>query len=275
MRILFSNWKYILKNLWFVLPFAILPAVFLALSLDYTAIKETTKAFFTGDPTFGFIRLFRMWSLIRVDSWVGALIGVGSVLCVSVCTALMLSLVEKHMRIGKRTLSGAFSQLGNNFFTALAVTVLYLFLYEVWAVVTAAILYAAGGIVDNLIGIYLISIAAYIVLGGVLFYCVTIFYLWLPCLQHTGFHGYEALRYSYQLMINVRGKLFISLAGGFIVACAVFAASAVLLPRLLFYAVAFVAFVFLYLSFCIRMETFYFATDKLDREDLIRSYREL
>ena len=219
---MFGNWKYIFKNIWFVLPFAILPGAFLALSLDYTAIRETVKAFFTGDPSIGFIQLFRAWSLIRVDSWVGALIGAGAYISVSVCTALMLSLVEKHMRIGKRTLSGAFSQLGNNLFTALGVTLLYLFLYEAWAVVTAAIQYAVGGIVDNATGVYLISVAAYLVLGGVLFYCSTIFYLWLPCLQHTGFHGYEALRYSYQLMINVRGRLFFSLAGGFIGACALF-----------------------------------------------------
>ena len=272
---MFGNWKYIFKNIWFVLPFAILPGAFLALSLDYTAIRETVKAFFTGDPSIGFIQLFRAWSLIRVDSWVGALIGAGAYISVSVCTALMLSLVEKHMRIGKRTLSGAFSQLGNNLFTALGVTLLYLFLYEAWAVVTAAIQYAVGGIVDNATGVYLISVAAYLVLGGVLFYCSTIFYLWLPCLQHTGFHGYEALRYSYQLMINVRGRLFFSLAGVFIGACALFGAFAVYLPRPLFYAAAFLVCVWLYLSFCIRMETFYFATDKLDREDLIRSYREL
>lgn len=275
MRIMFGNWKYILKNLWFVLPFAVLPAVFLALSLDYTAIKETTTAFFTGNPSVGFLHLLRAWSLIRVDSWIGALIGVGVFVCVSVCTALMLSLVEKHMRIGKRTLSGAFSQLGNNLFTAVAVTLLYLVLYEVWAVITAAILYAVGGIVDNITGIYLLSVAAYLVLGAALVYCATIFYLWLPCLQHTGFNGYEALCYSYQLMINVRGRLFLSLTGGLVFAISVFAVCAVYLPRPLFYAAAFVVFICLYLSFCIRMETFYFATDKLDREDLIRSYREL
>ena len=29
------------------------------------------------------------------------------------------------------------------------------------------------------------------------------------------------------------------------------------------------------MSYCVRMETFYFETDKLDREDLLLSYREL
>ena len=39
MRTVFGSWKYIFKNLWFVLPFSVVPAVFMALSLDYDRIS--------------------------------------------------------------------------------------------------------------------------------------------------------------------------------------------------------------------------------------------
>ena len=55
----------------------------------------------------------------------------------------------------------------------------------------------------------------------------------------------------------------------------VISAASMFIPHLPFMLVAFVAFVLLYLNFCIRMETAYFAADKIDREDLIRSYRRL
>lgn len=275
MRIVFGNWKYIFKNLWLVLPFALLPALFLSLSVDYTKIAAYVKNLFTGNPRAEFLDLFRTWSLLRFDSVLGAVYSVLSFVCVVFFMAFMLSLVEKHMRIGKRTLSGAFSQLGNVFLTSAFITLLYLIIYEVWGIVIAAILYAVGAFAGTAAGIYLLSALVFAVLVFALAYVVSVFYLWFPCLQITGFRPYEAFRYSYQLMTGVRWRLVLSFLLSLAVVFAVVAASAYFLPEVLFRAVLFVMFVFLFLSFCIRMETVYFETDKIGREDLIRSYREL
>lgn len=275
MRIVFGNWKYIFKNLWLVLPFALLPALFLSLSVDYTKIAVYVKNLFTGNPRAEFIDLFRTWSLIRFDSVLGAVYSVLSFVCVVFFMAFMLSLVEKHMRIGKRTLSGAFSQLGNVFLTSAFITFLYLIIYEAWGIVIAAILYAVGAFAGTAAGTYLLSALVFAVLVFALAYVVSVFYLWFPCLQITGFRPYEAFRYSYQLMTGVRWRLVLSFLLSLAVVFAAVAASAYFLPEVLFRAVLFVMFVFLFLSFCIRMETVYFETDKIGREDLIRSYREL
>ncbi len=273
---IFGSWKYILKNLWFVLPFAIVPAAFLALSVDYHAIRELTAGIFAGNSEMSFFLLFRSLSVIRVDGWVGALIGVGTVFACAVFAAVMLSLVEKHMRIGKRTVSGAFSQLGNNLFSSLGITLLYGALYELWALVSAAVLYAIGGLVKASVGAWLLSVLAFLGLSAVLLFCITVFYLWLPCLQLTGFRPYEALRYSYQLVVNVRGRLLLTLIAEFLCVTLVCALAGAFLPYYwMFLIVMFIAFALLFLSFCIRMEIVYFKTDKLDREDLIRSYRGL
>ena len=116
MRIMFGNWKYIVKNIWFVLPFAIVPGIFLALSLDLDAVTAFVHAFFAGNPRIGFVETFRTLSFIRIDSWLGAVFSICAFLSIVFFMTVMLSLVEKHMRIGKRTFSGAFSQIGNLLF---------------------------------------------------------------------------------------------------------------------------------------------------------------
>ena len=70
-------------------------------------------------------------------------------------------------------------------------------------------------------------------------------------------------------MVGVRGKLVLSLAisavGMFfiLVACS-------LLPEAAFYVIGLILLMFLFLNFVVRMETLYFETDKLDREDILR-----
>ena len=84
-----------------------------------------------------------------------------------------------------------------------------------------------------------------------------------------GFRFFESLLYSYRLMVGVRGKLLLSFAisviGMFLilVLCS-------LLPYAAYHIIAVVLFFFLFLNFGIRMETLYFETDKLDREDILR-----
>ena len=50
---------------------------------------------------------------------------------------------------------------------------------------------------------------------------------------------------------------------------------AAVLPEYFFYIAAFLFLIILFSSFCVRMETIYFAVDRLDREDIIRSWRDL
>ena len=273
MKVVFGHWKYIFKNLWFVLPFALVPAVFVALSIDQGAIRELAHEFFTGAPQVQFFLLFRAFSFVRVDHWLGAVYGVGAAVTTVIFTTVMLSLVEKHMRIGKRTFSGAFSQVGNFALTALLVVIVYLALYELWALVLSAILFVITAL-NHLLVVYILYGVACALLLIVLLYVTTIFYLWLPCMQITGFKPYDAFLYAYRLMIGVRWRLIGAMAISFLVGAAAIGAAS-FLPLYAFLPIAFVLSVFLLLSFCIRMEAVYFYTDKLDREDVIRSYREL
>ncbi len=271
MRIAFGHWKYIVRNLWLVLPFAVIPAVFLALSLDYTSVGATVRTFFTETPREGFVEYFRTWSLIRTDSALGGIYSFLAFVAITLCGVPMLVFVEKHMRIGKRTLSGVINGSMSLFASFLAIVFVYLVLYEVWAVILSALLFVVAQIPVTALT-YVFYILVFLLLTFALFYVATVFYLWLPCRQATGFGPYNAFLYSYRLMTGVRWKLILGYCVSFF-ACMICTAASSLLPEAVFRVLAILLYAALFLSFLIRMETVYFETDKLDREDVLRSYR--
>lgn len=272
MSVIFGGWKYILKNIWYVLPFAVIPAIFLALSLDYEWIHAYVTGFFTGSPQLGFLEYFCVWSFIRIDSWLGALYGICALVAVVFFSSAVFVMVEKHMRLGKRNVRGVFSQLWNILEFSFFFTLLFAVLYEVWVVVLSAVLFAISG-AGNAVTVYLLDIVAYAALFFVLFYCISVIYLWFPCRLMTGFRPYDSFLYSYRLATGIRGRLILSYTIFYGVAL-VLAALFALLPEYVFYIVMIVLIAFLYLDFCIRMETAYFETDKLDREDLRHGRKE-
>lgn len=274
MRIIFGNWKYIFKNLWYVLPFAIVPSIFLAVTIDYEAIRYVTFAFFKGElHAMEFLYLFRAFSIIRVDHVWSTLISAIALLVSCVFFTLMLIFVEKHMRIGKRTLSGLKRQFFWLIMPVFCVGIFYLAMYEIFSVVVSSLLYVVCRLPSTAV-LYLLFLAVIGVFGFFLIYVVSLMYLFLPCKQVTGFRTYDAFFYSYRLMTGVRGKLllslFISIAGSFVVLTA-----ASMLHMSVFIIFAFILCCLLFMSFGVRMETVYFTTDKLDREDQLKSYREL
>lgn len=268
MRTVFGSWKYIFKNIWFLLPFAVVPAVFMALSLDYSCIGAVWSDFFSGDPRAEFSELFHAWSFLRVDSWLGFVYSLFAVVSVIVFMALLLAFVEKHMRLGKRTLSGIWSQFLSSLPSVVFAVLVYLAIYEIWAVVLSAVMFALSEI-SATVTVYIFDVLFILVFAFVLIYLATILYLWLPCKQMTGFKFFEALIYSYRLMVGVRGKLLLSFAVSEVVIFLVLCGCS-FLPKPVFLIVGFVLFVLAFLSFCVRMEAIYFETDKLDREDLRR-----
>lgn len=273
MRIVFEHWKYIFRNLWFVLPFAIVPAIFMALSVDFGGIRIVVSNLFSGDFELDFVEIFRAWSFFRFDSVLGIIDSIFTIFCLVIFSALLLSFVEKHMRIGKRTLSGILDQLESHIFSFILFVIVLTLLYEIWAAVLSAVLFLVCSIASKLVArvIFVIVSALFILL---LLYLLTVIYLWLPCSLHTGFGTYNAFLYSYRLVVGVRGQLFLSMLISYLPCFAILFFSS-LGPKWISSILAGILFLFAYVSFCVRMETLYFYTDKLDREDLLRSYRDL
>ncbi|MDE6411405.1 MAG: hypothetical protein K2L02_02585 [Clostridia bacterium] len=273
MRIVFGNWKYLFKNFWYVLVCGLVPAIFLALTFDYTAIAGFVHGVFNGNPRTGFLEMLRAFALVRIDSALGGIYTVFAYIVSSLFAALMLSLVEKHMRIGKRTFSGVGTEMKNLLLPVFLIVFLFYALGELAAIILAALLFAIFSISSTAL-VYILAALAFLFVVFIFLYAFEAFYLWLPCLQITGFRPYHAFLYSYRLSIGVRWKLIAAHALSLVVLVVALGGIS-FLPEIVFRAVALVLTLFLYSGLFIRMETVYFETDKLDREDVIKSYKDL
>ena len=274
MRIMFGNWKYMFKNFWYVIFCGLVPAVFLALTFYYRATSSVVRDFCTGNLQADFLLLLRTCGLIRIDSALGGIYTALGYLLTVLFAAVLLALVEKHMRIGKRTLNGIGREVKYLLLPTACIVFLFLALEEACAIVLSSLVFAILQLKATVLK-YILSVCAFFLVFFVLLYVIEVFYLWLPCLQITGFRPYHAFLYSYRLSAGVRWKLIASHALSLAALLAVIGGAAFIRQPVIFYSIAFVFCFFYFSAFFIRMETAYFQTDKLDREDIIKSYKEL
>ncbi len=260
--------KYAFKNFIYLFPLAILPAYFLSLSTDQEAVFCALEAIFSGDISdFHFTHIFQAISIINFSDWYSIIFGLAGVVAITICGALMLAMLDKHMRIGKRTFTGMFSKLNDNFISTSGFAWLFLMIYELWALLTTSIVYLFSLIPVAAIAYSLVAVS-FIAMHVLLIFVIGKIYLWLPCMQITGFKAFEALRYSQYLVSGMKWKLLISqLVVLFFLEALVVACS--LLPfGWLFTLILTIVYAFVIIIFCVRMMVAYFDRDQIERADL-------
>lgn len=267
-----ASLKYIFGNFGYLILFGVIPAAFLAYSMDAAAVQRVISHYVSGAPYEGFPDLFHAVSIINFRSGSAVAAQVLGIAVGVVCVAMMLAFIEKHMRIGKRTWNGLFSKLNDNLLSTLSITLLFAAIYELWALIASALLLCVS-FIGNRAAVCILSAAVLFGTETVLLYVISAFYLWLPCLQITGFRSFEALRYSYQLVAGVKGKIvrsqFISLT---LAEVALGAASLFVSSAWAVFAIAVVIFTFLILLFVTRMQAVYFDCAQIERADLKTYY---
>ena len=261
--------NYIWKNFLYIVPFALIPAFFLSLSVASDTMSAVLKAFFTGNlSTWTFFDLFRAISVLNFGSLGSALSGFLGMVVIVPCVALLTAFLEKHMRIGKRTFNGILEKLNDNFFSTFLFGVLVLVVYEIWSVIAAAMLYFIS-LIPNLPTAYVFIVLVFLALHAVLLYALGALYLWLPCMQITGFPVMESLQHSYQLVQPVRWGIFAEQVTFLLLTETVIGVCAVFLPESLIFTIITTALiVFLLLYYFVRMEIVYFDRDHIERMDL-------
>ena len=198
--------KYVFANFGYLVLFGLFPAVFLAYSLDTATVGAILRDYFTGSPYASFSDIFHAVSIFNFHSVSATIADVLSVILAVTCVAMMMAFMEKHMRIGKKTWTGLFSKLNDNLLSTLGITLLFACLYELWALITSALLLCVSFFGSQTV-IYILSVIVWFGTQIALLFVVSLFYLWLPCLQITGFRSFEALSYSYQLETGVKRKI--------------------------------------------------------------------
>ena len=267
--------KYIFKNFFYIFPFAVLPAIFFSLSTDEQAIIVVLRAFFSGElDKWTFVELFRSISMLNFTSWQSLVFGIIGILVTVPCVALMMALLEKHMRIGKRSINGMWGRLNDNLLSTCGYILLLLLIFEVWTLLAAAILYFVSMITVRVVA-YVAIVVFYLLLHFLLLYAIGTIYLWLPCMQITGFNAFEALQYSNQIYSPVKWStlweqyLFLVLAEVLISLCALFVQG-----ELVFFVLTSVLYAFITLFYCVRMQIAYFDRDNIERADLKPFYND-
>ena len=267
MKYTVQSTKYTLKNLIFLLPFAILPALFLSISTDEDAIFSVLKSVYRGTLTqWTFSDLFNSVSVLNFGSWKGVVFGFFGYVVIVPCVALMMAILEKHFRIGKKTFNGIFGKLNDNFLST--------GWYALWSLLCAAVLFLVSRIPVAAVA-YVFVCIVYLAMHVLLLVAISTIYLWLPCMQITGFRAFEALHYSYQLITPVKWRIL----GGQMLAllsvevligsCVAFIHSqfAFLIWTTLLYS-------FIMMIYCVRMQMAYFDRDNIERADLTKYYNK-
>ena len=272
MRYTAQSTKYVFKNFIYLFPFAILPAVFLAVSTDRQAIFAVIDALLKGDvQAWTFTQLFRAISVLNFASWQSIVFGIVGVLLIIPCVALLMALLEKHMRIGKRTFNGLLGKLNDNFLSTAGIVVLILAIYELWVLITAAVLFLVSRIAITAVA-HALVLAALVLLHILLMVSIGAIYLWLPCMQITGFRAFEALLYSYQLLTPIRWRITFSQILVLFTAEALVCVCSIVVPVDVFRLVAAALYAGILMIYCVRMQIAYFDRDHIDRADTAKYY---
>ncbi len=274
MRYTLQSCKYALKNFLYIVPFAVIPALFLSLSTDQQALGFILEHFFAGTlQEWNYVNLFRAASILNFASLRSIGFGLVGIIAMVACISMMMALMEKHMRFGKRTFNGIFSKLNDNLIPTGGYTLLVLVMYEVWGVITAALLFVVSRISIVWLAYVLISLVMILMHFGLL-YGINLIYLWLPCMQITGFPAAEALQYSNQLSKPVKWRILISQTFFlFVVETLIFLCALFAVEWIAFTIISTALFTLLIIVYCVRMQIVYFDLDGIERKDLKKYYQ--
>ena len=263
--------KYIAKNLFYILPFAIIPAFFLSISTDEKALISVLQKVFGSKPQqLTFSELFRAISILNFASWQSIVFGIIGIILIIVCVAMMMAMIEKHFRIGKRTYRGLFSKLNDNLISTGGYAFLMVILYEVWTLITTIGVFIFSKIFINAVA-YVMMALFFVIMHIALIYIIGQIYLWLPCMQITGFKAIHALYYSNRMVSSVKwhillGQIAMLLGAEVLIGlCACFAPSPII-----FTILTTVLYGWMIMLFCVRMQVVYFEREHLDRADVFR-----
>ena len=265
--------SYNLKNFFYVFPLVILPAFLLSFTVAREEILAIYEKILAGIwKEISFAEVFQAVSIFNFASWETVLAGVFGVAALVVCVSLLMAFTDKHMRFGKRTFNGLWGKLNDNLMSTLGMVLITFVVYELWTLVLAAVLTLCLGLAAPLM--YVVAPIVWVAFHFVLTYLISFIYLWLPCMQITGFRTFEALRYGQILCEPIQGKLTVMQAVSQLFSEILIVLATVYLPdaQIVSITVATLFYAILILQFCVRMQVVYFDREQIERADLKKYY---
>jgi hypothetical protein len=265
--------SYNVKNFFYLFPLVLAPAFVLAFTLareDVFAIVEKLQSGAFSDITFK--EIFQAVSIFNFASWETIIAGTLGVIALVVFGSLLMAFTDKHMRFGKRTLNGLFAKLNDNLLSTFGFTMLLFVIYELWTLLLSAVLKLCLQLDAPLI--YVLAPLLTVGMHVLLTYAISFIYLWLPCMQITGFRTFEALRYAFILCEPVQWKIVFSQTISLLIAGVAITMVTLYVPnvQMISVLVATVCYAIIIMQFCVRMQIVYFDREQIDRADLKNYY---
>ncbi len=272
MKYIGNTFRYVFKNFIYLFPFALIPSYFFAAALDLRSLEAIADCIIAGGTEISYLTVFNGFTFINGGGWAFSLVCFASM---ALFMPMLLAFVEKHMRIGSRSLRGLFGRINYNFLTTFFMLVIALAIYELWALLASGLVYVAM----ILFGGAARFAAALVVTAGMYLLLAFIFslvWLWLPCCQITGYKFGEAVIFSGQAIGGKRGKLFLAVmlpyvAGMVFMLTVVGVCSRfdVFVPVFIFIELIFIV---LFLYFCVLMYVAYFDAAGEERADIKKRF---
>lgn len=264
MKYIVDTLKYLKSNL-LLLPALAVAIVACVPLINYDAMHVISQSFTNGVTDSDFADWFFLFFPINMQDWSMALISAASYIVLALDLAFVHSMVDKHVRFGTKSFRSIMSSMTINFMYALACVLLIFVCYALFSLLLALIMFTFA------------HIAPYVIFAGMVI-CILLmiglmfiaghFFLWLPCVEITGYRIFEAISYSYALARYRRWRIFAAIIIPTVIAVAVSYTVTVFAEAAVAYIIApiFIGCLLTFLSVVSYIA--YADADGIEREDL-------
>jgi hypothetical protein len=258
--------KYLKSNILLLLPCYIIAVLCLTLLINVEAYQTIAQSIGKGSVSDSFIEWFKFFTLFNPDNAFTIIGGIVAYVILILNLAFIHSLIDNHIRFGSRSIRSIASSFNINVVNSLIFTILAMIFHVICGVILAAVMKTCELIPVNYSYVFGLLISA--VLMVVIFFVCSLFLLWLPCVEITGFRKYEALNYSYALARQRVWKIFGAFTVPSIIIVAISMAIGMTCPQVVSYIAMplLVGLLFVYTAVMSYMA--YADAEGIEREDL-------
>ncbi len=196
-----STMKYIALNLPMLLLFSVIPAIV----LTFTSNLWKFVAFFANSNavSLSFNNIYHYFSFMLGESTFLGLLGI---FVIAFFASLMYASIERHMKIGKISISRPFSRVDETILAVLPVFVFFVLALEIFALFNT-VLIVCGALISKTVAI-VVSYISTIALVSVLIALVVQIIFWVPSMIVLGYPLKSALLFSMNAVSGKTGYIF-------------------------------------------------------------------
>jgi hypothetical protein len=199
-----------MKSNLLLIPCFLVAAVAISLLTDNHSFTVIVSSATDGTISDSFLSWLRFFIVFNYSNWIMVLCGIAAYIVLISDLAFIHSLIDKHVRFGSKSFRSIASGFNINVVNSLIAALFAIPAMLVTAVIMAAIMKTCVLIPFDYS--YLLGVILCAALLIFMLFLFSLFLLWLPCVEVTGFKKYEALNYSYALTRSRIGGIFLSAA---------------------------------------------------------------